>query len=153
MRSTAFFLSHDTISRIVDRVQPRLAEWQSRLLCPCYPFLYVDALIVPVKSEGRAVNKAVYSVIGISAEGIKDCLGFWISEKEGTHFWLSVFDELKTRGIQRLGFVSIDGLTGLEDGIKSIYPEAVVQRGVWSTWCATVSGISPASTTRLSVTI
>ena len=123
-----FTLSHDTISRIVDRVQPRLAEWQSRELCECYPFLYVDALFVPVKSDGKATNKAVYSIIGINADGIKDCLGFWISDKEGTHFWLSIFDELKARGVKKLGFVSVDGLAGLEEGIKNVYPDAIVQR-------------------------
>ena len=123
-----FNVSHETISRIVDRVQPRLAEWQSRSLKECYPFLYVDALVVPIKSDGRSVNKAVYSIIGIDQDGIKDCLGFWISDKEGAHFWLSIFDELKTRGVKKLGFVSIDGLSGLEDGIRSIYPEAIVQR-------------------------
>ena len=115
------------ISRIVDRVQPRLVESQSRELCECYPFLYVDALVVPVKT----VNKAVYSIIGINTEGIKDCLGFWISDKEGTHFWLSIFDELKTRGVKKLGFVNIDGLTGLEEGIKSIYPGAVSLGGLY----------------------
>jgi transposase-like protein len=123
-----FSVSHETISRIVDRVQPRVAEWQSRTLDECYPFLYVDALVVPVKSDGKAINKAVYSIIGINRDGIKDCLGFWISNKEGTHFWLSIFDELRTRGVKKLGFVSIDGLSGLEDGIRSIFPEAVVQR-------------------------
>jgi transposase-like protein len=123
-----FSLSHDTVSRIVDRVQPRLVEWQSRTLCECYPFLYIDALFVPVKSDGKSVNKAVYSIIGINTEGIKDCLGFWISDKEGAHFWLSILDELKSRGVKKLGFVSIDGLTGLEEGIKQEYPGAVVQR-------------------------
>jgi len=123
-----FNVSHDTISRIVDRVQPRLAEWQSRALDACYPFLYVDALVVPVKSDGKSINKSVYSIIGISKDGIKDCLGFWISDKEGAHFWLSIFDELKMRGVRKLGFVSIDGLSGLEDGIRSIFPEAIVQR-------------------------
>ena len=123
-----FKVSHDTISRIVDRVQPRLAEWQARPLKGCYPFLYVDALVVPVKSDGKSVNKAVYSMIGIDPDGVKDCLGFWISDKEGAHFWLSIFDELRTRGVKKLGFVSIDGLSGLEDGIRSMFPEAIVQR-------------------------
>ena len=123
-----FNVSHDTISRIVDRVQPRLAEWQSRSLKECYPFLYVDALVVPIKSDGRSVNKAVYSIISIDPDGIKDCLGFWISDKEGAHFWLSIFDELRTRGVKKLGFVSIDGLSGLEEGIRSIFPEAIIQR-------------------------
>jgi transposase-like protein len=123
-----FKVSHETISRIIDRVQPRLSEWQSRLLNECYPFLFVDALVVPVKSDGKSMNKAVYSMIGISQDGIKECLGFWISDKEGAHFWMSIFDELKTRGVKKLGFVSIDGLSGMESGIRSIFPEAVVQR-------------------------
>jgi len=123
-----FSLSHETISKIVDRVTPRVNEWQNRTLEEIYAFLYVDALVVPIKSEGRSINKAVYSIIGINKDGIKDCLGFWISEKEGTHYWLTIFDELKSRGVKKLGFVSMDGLTGLEDGLKSVYPEAVVQR-------------------------
>ena len=123
-----FSVSHETISRIVDRIQPRVNEWQSRRLEEIYPFMYVDALVVPVKSEGRSINKAIYSIIGINRDGIKDCLGFWISEKEGAHYWLSIFDELKQRGVKKLGFVSIDGLTGLEEGLKSVYPEAIVQR-------------------------
>jgi transposase-like protein len=123
-----FKVSHETISHIVDRVQPRLTEWQTRTLKECYPFVYVDALVVPVKSEGKSINKAVYSMIGIDKDGIKDCLGFWVSEKEGAHYWLSIFDEIRTRGVKKLGFVSIDGLSGLEEGIGNIYPEAVVQR-------------------------
>jgi len=123
-----FNVSHETISRIVERVQPRVNEWQSRRLEECYPFLYVDALVIPIKSEGKSVNKAVYTMIGINKDGFKDCLGFWISEKEGAHFWLSIFDELKGRGVKKLGFVSIDGLSGLEEGIRSMFPEAIVQR-------------------------
>jgi transposase-like protein len=123
-----FKLSHETISRIIERVQPRLSEWQSRTLCESYPFLFVDALMVPVKSDGKSINKAVYSIIGINKDGIKDCLGFWVSDKEGAHFWLSIFDELRERGVKKLGFVSIDGLSGLAEGIRTIFPEAVIQR-------------------------
>jgi len=112
----------------VDRVQPRLAEWQSRTLEECYPFVYVDALMVPIKNEGKSGNRAVYSVLGININGKKDCLGFWISDKEGAHFWMSIFDELKKRGVKKLGFVSIDGLTGLEETVKNVFPEAIVQR-------------------------
>lgn len=123
-----FTLSHETVSRIVDRVQPRLSEWQSRSLSECYPFMYVDALVVPVKSEGRSMNKSVYTILGVDKDGLKDCLGFWISESEGAHYWITIFDELKQRGVKKVGFVSIDGLSGLEEGIKSVFPDAVVQR-------------------------
>ena len=44
-----FSLSHETISNIVDRVQPRVIEWQNRRLDKVYPFVYMDALMVNMK--------------------------------------------------------------------------------------------------------
>ena len=123
-----FSVSHDTISRIVERVQPRFAAWQSRELESVYAFMYVDAMVVKVKSDGKARNKAVYSVLGIDLEGHKDVLGLWISENEGAHFWMMIFDELKARGVEQMLFVSIDGLSELERGILSIFPQTHVQR-------------------------
>lgn len=123
-----FTISHDTISRIVDRVQPRLTEWQSRTLESVYTFVYLDALMISVKTDGKAMKKAVYSAIGVNSEGKKDVLGIWINETEGTHFWVSIFDELKARGVKKLLFVCIDGLSGLDEAIKNVFPTAVVQR-------------------------
>lgn len=95
-----FSVSHETISRIVERIQPRFMAWQSRELEAVYAFVYVDAIVVKVKQEGKARNKAVYTVVGIDMEGHKDILGLWMSENEGAHTWMMVFDELKARGVQ-----------------------------------------------------
>ena len=123
-----FSLSHETISNIVDRVQPRVIEWQNRRLDKVYPFVYMDALMVSMKSEKKAGKYAVYSMIGVNCEGKKDCFGFWIGENEGTHRWLGIFDELRSRGVEKLGFVCIDGLSGLEEAITNTFPTAVVCR-------------------------
>ena len=123
-----FKLSHETISNIVDRIQPRVIEWQNRKLEKVYPFVYMDALMVNMKSENKSDKYAVYSIIGVNCEGKKDCFGFWIGENEGTYQWLGIFDELKARGVERLGFVCIDGLAGLEEAITSTFPNAIVCR-------------------------
>lgn len=123
-----FKLSHETISNIVDRVQPRVIEWQNRKLEKVYPFVYMDALMVNMKSDKKSGKYAVYSIIGVNSEGRKDCFGFWLGENEGTHQWLSIFDELKARGVEKLGFVCIDGLAGLEEAITSTFPNAIVCR-------------------------
>lgn len=123
-----FSISHETVSKMVERIQPRFIAWQSRTLESCYAFLYIDALMVSAKSNGKAVKKAVYTAVGIDMTGHKDILGLWISENEGSHFWMMIFDELKVRGVERLLFVCIDGLKGLEEGIHAIYPKAHVQR-------------------------
>ena len=67
-------------------------------------------------------------MIGVNCDGKKDCFGFWIGENEGTHRWLGIFDELKSRGVEKLGFVCIDGLSGLEEAITNTFPTAVVCR-------------------------
>lgn len=123
-----FRLSHETISNIVDRVTPMVIEWQNRTLEKVYPFVYMDCLQISVKTDRRSGKQAFYTALGIDAEGKKDCLGFWMSENEGAGYWLSVFDELKSRGIERLGFVCIDGLKGLEEAITETFPGAVVCR-------------------------
>ena len=123
-----FKLSHETISNIVDRVQPRVIEWQNRELEKVYPFVYMDALMVNMKSDKKSGKCEVYSIIGVNCEGRKDCFGFWIGENEGTHQWLSIFNELKARGVEKLGFICIDGLAGLEEAITSTFPNAIVCR-------------------------
>ena len=123
-----FSLSHETISRIVGRVMPRIEEWQSRPLEAIYTFVYVDAMVVKVKENGKAVNKAVYTVLGIDYNGHKDVLGMWISLNEGAHFWMMIFDELRARGVQRMLFACIDGLKELEKAILTIFPQTHVQR-------------------------
>ena len=123
-----FKLSHETISNIVDRIQPRVIEWQNRKLEKVYPFVYMDALMVNMKSENKSDKYAVYSIIGVNCEGKKDCFGFWIGENEGTYQWLGIFDELKARGVEKLGFVCIDGLAGLEEAITNTFPNAIVCR-------------------------
>lgn len=97
-----FSLSHETISSIIDRVQPRVIEWQNRRLEKVYPFVYMDALMVSMKSDKRAGKYAVYSIIGVNREGKKDCFGFWIGESEGACGWLSMYSA-SSNFLQRFG--------------------------------------------------
>jgi putative transposase len=121
-------LSPETIARIIDRIQPRIEEWQNRELKKLYTFVYVNALYVKVKVDGKAYKKAVCAIIGIDAAGYKDVLGFWLKEAEGAHFWMNIFEEIQQRGVEDILFISLDGLAGLEEGLKSIFPDTVVQR-------------------------
>ena len=76
------------------------AQGQSRPLDALYPIVYLDALQVKIKSEGRIQNKALDLAIGINVHGHKEVLGLWASQNEGAKFWLSVVTELKNRGVQ-----------------------------------------------------
>lgn len=123
-----FQISHQKISIITDSVLEELASWQSRSLKKFYPFLFVDCLYVNIRTEYETKNHAIYNILAYDLSGKKDILGLWVAESENKAQWMQIFDELKVRGVEDIGFISMDGLPGLEDGAATIYPKAVIQR-------------------------
>jgi putative transposase len=115
------------ISEVTDAVVEELKGWQSRALEPLYPILFLDALYVKIRHEGRVENRAVYVAIGINLEGRKEVLGLWTSGNEGAKFWLAVLSELRNRGVKDVFVVCVDGLKGFPQAIESVYPQAEVQ--------------------------
>lgn len=125
-----FEVSHETISTMTDRVIEEAKEWQTRPLNKFYTFLFVDCLYVSIRKETETRDCAAYVILGYDMNGAKDILGIWIGESEGKHCWMQIFDELKARGVEDVPFISMDGVSGLEEGAKSIFQDVVVQRCV-----------------------
>ena len=63
------------ISQVTDAVMEEVRAWQNRPLDPIYPIVYLDALFVKMRHEGRVENRAVFVGIGVSQEGTKEVLG------------------------------------------------------------------------------
>ena len=122
--------SPDLISRITDKILPLVTEWQNRPLEEVYAIVFMDAIHYKVRSEGRILNKAAYSVLGVNLEGIKEVLGIWVGEAESAKFWLSVLNEIKNRGVKDILIMAVDGLKGFSEAIESAYPETEVQKCV-----------------------
>lgn len=123
-----FSMSHEMISDITDAVVPELEEWRNRPLKKCYAFVFVDCLYVTLRSDYEAKECAVYVILGYDLNGKKEILGLWISESESKNQWMQIFDEIKTRGVEDIFFLSMDGVSGLEQGAKAIFPKMIVQR-------------------------
>lgn len=123
-----FSISHEMVSDITDAILPELEEWRNRPLKKCYAFLFVDCMYVTLRSGYEAKECAVYTILGYDLNGHKDILGLWLSESESKNYWMQIFDELKARGIEDVFFMSMDGVSGLEEGAKAIFPKIIVQR-------------------------
>lgn len=123
-----FSISHEMISTITDSVLSELEEWQNRPLAKCYAFVFVDCMYVTLRENYEVKEYAVYTILGYDLKGKKDILGLWLNETESKNRWMQIFDELKSRGVQDIFFMSMDGVSGLEDGAKSIFPKVIVQR-------------------------
>lgn len=120
-------VSPGLISEVTDGVLEEMKAWQSRPLENMYPVLYLDALMVKMRHEGRVENRAVFVALGVDEEGQKDVLGLWSSANEGAKFWLSVITDLKNRGLRDVYIVCTDGLKGFPQAIETVFPQAQVQ--------------------------
>ncbi|HBM9144033.1 IS256 family transposase [Enterococcus faecium] len=125
-----FDISHEMISDITDAVLPELEEWQARPLAKCYAFLFVDCMYVTLRENYEAKEYAVYTILGYDLKGNKEILGLWLNQTESKNRWMQVFDELKARGVEDVFFISMDGVSGLEEGAKAIFPSVIVQRRI-----------------------
>ena len=123
-----FSVSHEMISDITDTILPEVEEWRNRPLKKCYPFMFVDCMYVSVRSEYESKEEAVYSILGYDMEGHKEILGLWMDSSESKNYWMQVFDEIKSRGVEGVFFISMDGVSGLEEGARAIFPGVIVQR-------------------------
>lgn len=120
-------VSPATLSTITDRVIEEVKQWQHRPLESVYPFVWLDAIHYKVKEDGAIKTKAVYCLLGVNREGIKDLLGLYISESEGARFWLNVLSDIQNRGVKDIIIACIDNLTGFADAIETIFPKTEVQ--------------------------
>lgn len=120
-------VSPSMISKITDKVVEAAAEWQSRELEEVYPIVYMDAMHFKVRDDSKIVSKAAYICMALDMNGKKDILGIWIGESEGAKFWLSVCNDLKNRGLNDILIACMDGLKGLPEAIKTVFPDVCIQ--------------------------
>lgn len=123
-------MSAQTISEITDTVIPELKEWQNRQLLRMYAYIYMDAAYFHVRENGSIVKKANYSAIGVNLFGQREVLGMWVGDAESASYWGRILNSLKARGVEDVFLFAVDGLKGLPEAIKAVYPEAKIQRCV-----------------------
>lgn len=120
-------VSSTLVSQATNKIQGELLEWQTRALRSVYTVLYFDAIFFNSREEGKVVKKASYTCYAIDVEGQVDILGIWLSQGEGSRFWMSILNELKDRGVEDILIACVDGLKGFPEAIENIFPKTEVQ--------------------------
>jgi putative transposase len=120
-------VSAEFISVVTDEIMQEVAAWQNRALERLYPVIFFDALRVKIRDDGSVKNKAIYLALGVQTDGSRDILGLWIEQSEGAKFWLKVFNDLKTRGVEDVLIAVTDGLKGIPEALASAFPRTTLQ--------------------------
>ncbi|HEY8354343.1 MAG TPA: IS256 family transposase, partial [Methylophilaceae bacterium] len=120
-------VSPDFISSVTDEVMAEVTAWQARPLEVMYPVVFFDALRVKIREDAVVRNKAVYLALGVLPDGTRDILGLWIENTEGAKFWMRVFNDLKTRGVNDILIAVTDGLKGMSEALAAVFPATTLQ--------------------------
>ena len=123
-------ISKDEITKLISVVNEETDQWKNRKLKPLYIFTYADCLYVPIKDDFITEKKAVYIMVGVDAYGYKDILGMWIDDSESASFWTNVFEDLKSRGVKDILYMSSDGIAGFKGSLETVFPKTQSQRCV-----------------------
>jgi len=121
-------ISEGLVSDITDKIIPKIEEWKTRTLDEVYAVVYIDAVHFSVKENGIVGKKAVYIALGVNQEGKKDILSMYIGTNESAKTWLSLFNDLKNRGVKDILVMCADGLTGIKEAISAAFPKTEYQR-------------------------
>ena len=120
-------VSPTLVSKVTERVSEKVIEWQERQLDEVYPIVYLDGIVIKVRKDKRVIRKTMYVALGVNLEGKKECLGLWLSKTESSTFWLTVLNNLHSRGVKDVLIACVDGLTGFPEAINAVFPHTDVQ--------------------------
>ncbi len=116
-----------TISNMTKIVSEDIIAFKERSLESRYSVIFMDATHIPLKRQ-TVSKEAVYIVIGIRLDGTKEVLGFSLAPTESAYVWKEILQDLKDRGLKEVLLVVTDGLSGINDSIHGVYPNAQFQQ-------------------------
>ena len=125
------------MSRICIDIDAVVEEFLTRPLdTTWYPYVFLDATYVDVRSNGHVTSKAVVVATGVSAQGRRVILGMDIGDSESTYFWTEFLRSLRERGLKvatdtdPLGVqvVTSDAHSGIKNAVKAVLSGASWQR-------------------------
>jgi len=115
-------LSHTTVSKLTNTLEPVLREWETRPVPKGIAYLFLDAIYLPVRRPGFTSKQALLVALGVTKEGQRHILGFLLGDKESADSWKALVSDLLSRGLDRsqINLVISDEHKGIESAVKDL---------------------------------
>lgn len=121
--------SAQTVSTLCKELDVSVEAFRNRPLTHAYPFLIADATYVRQHSQDRGIiSTGLFIVLGVREDGVREVLGFSVSEKESETTWKEMFQSLKDRGLQGVRLITSDAHCGIQKAIFAEFPGSAWQR-------------------------
>ena len=122
-------LSKSAVSRIVGSLKAEMEAWRQRRLGDLeLAYLYLDAIVLRVRTGRKVVGVPVLVALGVLADGSKRLLALELCSSESGEAWKGLLEDLSSRGLACPKLCVVDGNPGLRGAIDLTWPNLPVQR-------------------------
>lgn len=119
--------STSQVSRMFNEARDEIELWLERPLNDYYPIIYIDATFIPTRRVDSVSKEAYYTILGVRADRTREVLGVFNFPTEGSTQWISIFEQLEARGVEKIDLVVSDALKSIEDAVWRVFGKSEVQ--------------------------
>lgn len=113
-------MTKDRVSALCRALDEQVAVFRERPLEGSYPYLWLDAKHVKVRSGGHVRSKALVIAYGVHDSGVREVIGLDIGEVESEAFWVEFIRSLRARGLSGVRLAISDHHEGLKHAIERV---------------------------------
>src|SRR6266567_4842883 len=120
--------SASTISRLNQSLAQQFEEWRERSLQPHWRVVYLDGIHLKIRHGGKCDTSIILTALGVDLEGKKEVLARRSCAEEEKEGWLSVLQDMRTRGATQVDLLVTDGHDGLLAAVSELFSATPRQR-------------------------
>lgn len=121
-------MSKSEVSRMSATLDAEVEAFRNRNFDKAFPYVWLDAIYVKVRENGRIVSKAVLVGVGVNEEGDREILGLSVAGSEAEGSWRAFLRDLVSRGLRDVQLVISDAHEGLRAAIRATLNATTWQR-------------------------
>jgi putative transposase len=120
--------SASTISRLNQSLSQQFDTWRERSLQTHWRVLYLDGVHFSIRHGEKADATIILTALGVDLEGNKEVLALRACAEESKEGWLSLLQDLRTRGATQIDLIVTDGHEGLLGAVAELFSATARQR-------------------------
>jgi len=123
-------VSAQTISNIAKSLDEEAKKFHRREITEKYMYLFLDAIVLKIKTGIGSKSRAVLAAYGVTVQGIRQIIDFRVVDTESENKWTGFLQNLQTRGLtdDTLSLIVTDGSKALENAVDNVFPLVLRQR-------------------------